>query len=261
AKVVLALEPNNKDIRTTLANIAANRNDWETSANEHDKADNYPNRHLMSFYLKLGYLDKVIKMGAELIEKDPSDPYPFLLAGLAELSTGRTKVGIKNIEQAIILGFFGGGDWIIAEHQAFNEGDHTLLLIKIARDFEKNDPTLFPLLGVMKELLASTEESREQAIKKFWLVAKAHSFEREELLSKVNLPDSVRLLLGDLEGYANMFFQNYPTWHLWTPMHQNFRRSDTFKRLIRETNIFNYWQKHGFPDLCRPIGKDDFECD
>jgi len=40
-----------------------------------------------------------------------------------------------------------------------------------------------------------------------------------------------------------------------------YRASAWFRTWIRETGILAYWQSEGFPDLCRPVGSDDFECD
>ncbi len=37
--------------------------------------------------------------------------------------------------------------------------------------------------------------------------------------------------------------------------------SGATKKYIKDVGIFDYWQKHGYPSLCKPIGDDDFECD
>jgi len=40
-----------------------------------------------------------------------------------------------------------------------------------------------------------------------------------------------------------------------------YRASAWFRSWVRDTGILDYWQAEGFPDLCRPVGTDDFECD
>jgi hypothetical protein len=30
---------------------------------------------------------------------------------------------------------------------------------------------------------------------------------------------------------------------------------------VREAGLVDYWKARGWPDLCRPIGANDFECD
>ncbi len=37
--------------------------------------------------------------------------------------------------------------------------------------------------------------------------------------------------------------------------------SVVIKKYIKDTGVFSYWQKHGYPPQCRPLGEDDFECD
>lgn len=47
----------------------------------------------------------------------------------------------------------------------------------------------------------------------------------------------------------------------WAPYNARFRHSADFRRLAREKGIESYWRAHEFPPQCRPLGKDDFECD
>jgi len=42
---------------------------------------------------------------------------------------------------------------------------------------------------------------------------------------------------------------------------RNYRDSKQFKDYVRQARLQTYWRKHGWPDLCRPLGDDDFECD
>tara|TARA_R110002096_G_scaffold391573_2_gene586456 strand:- start:768 stop:2612 length:1845 start_codon:yes stop_codon:yes gene_type:complete len=53
-------------------------------------------------------------------------------------------------------------------------------------------------------------------------------------------------------GYNGLFYDiHYP----------RYRASAWFRTWVRETGILAYWQERGFPELCRPLGADDFECD
>jgi len=53
-------------------------------------------------------------------------------------------------------------------------------------------------------------------------------------------------------GYNGLFYDiHYP----------RYRASAWFRTWIRDTGILAYWQSEGFPELCRPVGTDDFECD
>jgi hypothetical protein len=47
----------------------------------------------------------------------------------------------------------------------------------------------------------------------------------------------------------------------WSPPYALLRKRDRFKILLRNAGLVDYWRTRGWPDLCRPIGADDFVCD
>ena len=52
----------------------------------------------------------------------------------------------------------------------------------------------------------------------------------------------------------------FPFW-LWDPLYAPLRKTERFKALMRNAGLVDYWRKNGWPDLCRPMGADDFVCD
>jgi TolB-like protein len=48
---------------------------------------------------------------------------------------------------------------------------------------------------------------------------------------------------------------------LWSPEYAPLRKTERFKALMRKTGLVEYWRARGWPDLCRPMGTDDFVCD
>ena len=48
---------------------------------------------------------------------------------------------------------------------------------------------------------------------------------------------------------------------LWYPAMREVRRTPTFKNFVREIGLVDYWNEFGWPDLCHPVGDDDFVCD
>ncbi|MCH9027894.1 MAG: tetratricopeptide repeat protein [Proteobacteria bacterium] len=73
------------------------------------------------------------------------------------------------------------------------------------------------------------------------------------------------ILLGAMGKFAETteLFVQKPGWrtHAWNPALAEYRASAQFKDYTRQTQMDTYWRKHGWPDLCRPVGDDDFECD
>jgi len=47
---------------------------------------------------------------------------------------------------------------------------------------------------------------------------------------------------------------------LWDATYAPLRKTDRFKRLVREAGMVEYWRVRGWPDRCRPMGP-DFMCD
>jgi TolB-like protein len=48
---------------------------------------------------------------------------------------------------------------------------------------------------------------------------------------------------------------------LWRPELAPLRKLERFKVFVRNAGLVDYWRARGWPDLCRPVGTDDFECD
>jgi TolB-like protein len=43
--------------------------------------------------------------------------------------------------------------------------------------------------------------------------------------------------------------------------YQAIRQTAEFKALLSELGLVDHYRQHGWPDLCRPLGEEDFECD
>ena len=47
---------------------------------------------------------------------------------------------------------------------------------------------------------------------------------------------------------------------MWHPDGVEFRKTDVYKAVARESGVLAYWQARGFPPQCKPVRDDDFEC-
>jgi TolB-like protein len=47
---------------------------------------------------------------------------------------------------------------------------------------------------------------------------------------------------------------------LWDPLYAPLRQTERFKTLVRNAGLVEYWRERGWPDLCRPLGQNDFTC-
>ena len=74
----------------------------------------------------------------------------------------------------------------------------------------------------------------------------------------VGAPDRV------LEWYEGLveagFVQTFTIAWLWHPSNAAVRKTERFKAFVRKAGLVDYWRAKGWPDLCRPVGADDFVC-
>jgi tetratricopeptide (TPR) repeat protein len=47
----------------------------------------------------------------------------------------------------------------------------------------------------------------------------------------------------------------------WAPVYSSVRKTEQFKAYVRNAGILTYWRERGWPDLCKPVGADDFACE
>jgi TolB-like protein/Tfp pilus assembly protein PilF len=48
---------------------------------------------------------------------------------------------------------------------------------------------------------------------------------------------------------------------LWSTLYAPLRKTERFKALMRAQGFVDQWRERGWPDLCHPVGTDDFACD
>lgn len=52
-----------------------------------------------------------------------------------------------------------------------------------------------------------------------------------------------------------------PLMYLWHSSAVSLRKTERFKASARKAGLLQYWRAKGWPDLCHPVGADDFACD
>jgi hypothetical protein len=51
------------------------------------------------------------------------------------------------------------------------------------------------------------------------------------------------------------------TYAIWRPVYRDMRKLPRFKEFVRQIGLVDYWREYGWPDMCRRLGENDFECD
>jgi hypothetical protein len=67
-----------------------------------------------------------------------------------------------------------------------------------------------------------------------------------------------------MDNYERSLATGYVSGHasavLWSSSYAPVRKTERFKAYVRKAGLVEYWRAKGWPDVCRPIGTDDFEC-
>lgn len=49
--------------------------------------------------------------------------------------------------------------------------------------------------------------------------------------------------------------------YLWAPEYSELRQMPEFRQLLSDIGLVELWKKRGWPDLCHPLGENEFECE
>jgi TolB-like protein len=268
----LELDETLVEARLTLADIAYRQRDFDlwldhiltVEALEPLSTPSRDNR-IAEGWLGLGYLSRALEMIDATSERNPDDPFHYTLKGLALLGLQRIDEAMPVLRQAIVRGYAGGLQETVVNNY-FGPQRRLAWAVDIAQFLQEHDADLFPLLPYMERLVFASTGEREQERLQFWVVARELGYSRDDLLAPgpiwgLRLRDDVLIALGEFDAAASTHFGNTPLFWLWTPDLKDFRQSDAFRQQVRDTGMLTFWQQHGWPDLCRAQGADDFVCD
>jgi hypothetical protein len=131
-------------------------------------------------------------------------------------------------------------------------------------------------LALARELIDQAYANQPEVIADSWVLfrwsqgdpAISDDFARAEILGSYSWDGRQ---FAALKGDHELYFQalqsrrdadkNYTLYNmLEPPMAASFLADPRAKPLLREAGFVDYWRAKGWPDLCRPLGEDDFEC-
>jgi len=243
---------------------ACRTNRWETCLTLLDKSialapDFYPALYLQAMsHAQLGYLQRAETIVRECVARDPINPAKRFTMGRILDTVGKHDEARAQFDQSDIFATYGR--WFNAVWRK----DYAEATRIAERDFG-NELLRDTEAGRLKASYTSTSKALVEP--GYWPQAEAEMREFEE---KTGLLNFNRVLMPDASKHAAELIQkldvlrerSYSSWDLllWTKDLAYLRRDPAFQAYLRDNGILAYWNKHGFPEQCRPQG-DGAICD
>jgi adenylate cyclase len=210
--------------------------------------------NLTAHYAVVGYLRKAIELYEEMRKNDPlrQDLRVLYTVNLALIGDMQRAEEEHKRGKAIF-----GDNWSLS--------DSYLTFIRFgAKDyFSINDISeslrADPISTILKEHIESPEEG---------LTELRRLYSGDDSLSRSNFVSIAffAAYFGDTELAMNALERSVISrggliYIFWYPSLREIRKTPRFKEFVREIGLVDYWKEYGWPDICRPVGDDDFECD
>ncbi len=258
ARRALEINPSLSLAHAALGQVSMHTFDYEEALQEYDLAIDLDDHNASSFLwrglrlVELGYIEKSLEdfRAAQRLEPDTGIYNQYLGASLYIM--GRHDEGLQYLQAAYEQGRFIG---FLPFFQGL-ESKGKLGAVAAVRDrFSDEQGTVVPYL--MR--IFDGSDDREKARQRFF----AELEKKPKIASFVYRNGPILAILGEHERAADALAANAGgAWVvMWWDYFHDFRQSSFFKAKIREMKIYDYWREHGWPDFCRPLGDDDFECD
>jgi tetratricopeptide (TPR) repeat protein len=260
ANLALELDSRSKDALSTLALLYEARGDIEKAVAQYEQirkigsTDSNVLHWEAMLYIRLGYFDRLIEPLTEAYRLEPSNEH----IGWS-LATALNFAGDPTPARRILkeLDHFTYRQYVLGLC-AINSGN-----LPLARELLRGVRMRSGILpAAIADLVidALEEPVKSEEVARKILVA----VEKEELLEMVGFesllilgsPHVFDLGIDPLSDFVKLQIHT----QIWNNWAVQIRRDPRFKEWVTALGNVDFWQKHGWPDRCRPTGRNDFEC-
>jgi adenylate cyclase len=255
----IELEPNLAAGYFSLGFIKANKGDWIDAESEFRKALQLKREPLTGadfsiviYYDTIGYFKRGRELIEEILRNDPLNMemrghYLLVLYILDDM--GRAEEEYKRAKE-----LFGDQWWIF--------GDMTMTLLRLdSNDVVSRDYILYSdqIFDVAKKHLDSPKVALTELHLLYTDSENQSTFRLVEISCLAAYFGDPEFALEAMEKAINV--DRASGFHLWWPILREVRQLPRFKKLVKEIGLVDYWNRFGWPDICRPLDNGDFECD
>jgi len=259
AREVLRLDSRNSDSYEAMAFFELGRGHWAASEDSHKQAlalDPNNTEALMSYSVGLaatGRVKDALSIGEKLRRLDPFVPQYSLITADIMQAGGQSDASIPIIEAITgdAAGVYYRSIYLAQAYAAagrYNDAADALLAIKgenlVSQRSVQDAARLLRLAPAkVKDPQNLPKLQGELYFVYAHIGAPERTLEYPERLFELDHKDPLALV------------------SLWSPEFAQVRKTERFKAWVRKSGLVDYWKARGWPDLCRPIGTDDFVCD
>ncbi|GMR14758.1 MAG: hypothetical protein BMS9Abin30_0365 [Gammaproteobacteria bacterium] len=252
AEKALALDPNLSAPWAVIGQLANNRGDPAAGLENLNKAieldptnaTNYLWRGLQ--LSELGFHTRSIVDLEKCLELDPAYGNCRRHLAISQLLVGNEAVALTLLQQGMESGFAGSLDFFI--QFLVNSGNRFAAAAILY--FRSEQDARIPAKAIL-DAIEFPQRDHSAGLSKYQ--AWAEKYDYSELKRPIYMS-----IFGEYRQIEPDAFSN--RW-VWLKESAGFRKSRYFKPFVRKLGWLSYWKKNGFPDNCRPLAKEDFECD
>ena len=263
AEDVVRLNPDLAQAYTALASFQALDGNWLEAGRDNRAAlDRSPNLRVLHdqtiFLMRAGRIEEALSIAQRGQSADPLNPDRAATLAMAYALLGRHEAAEASLEHYWTLqlppGEWDAYAWTIEMQAPQTTESLTALCERLIR----TDPSLRTLLAPVIAALPDQAAALQVVKARFENGAGAHPG-RFEILAAIaaQLDDpelALRIWRHELDGTRLRLMR------IWGPVYADMRSLPDFAALMTEIGLPPYWREFGWPDRCRPVGQEEFEC-
>ena len=265
AQRAVELAPDSPVAHAVMANAASVRGDWRAAEAKYrqvlargDPAERGGGYGLLQLVVGHTYQarDRLLLQR----QRDPLNEAAVAFLAAAEDSLGNTQAAMAELErgQQLFRPWFAG--WYNRVLMLAGSPEADFRNTPSAVGFSFTDPPFAPILANWDDPVAARAAVRtsyagiDQSVMPIWRV-----------LARLQI-GAVAARFGDPELAMTSFEETFTSspeqvYAIWRPVYRDMRKLPRFKEFVRQIGLVDYWKQYGWPDVCRPFGENDFQCD
>lgn len=251
----LALNPKDPEALASKATFLRGQREWNESMKYYEMAisidDKSPSilEDYAQFLLQVGYVKNAMPYAQRMIDIEPLTPIYLLVYANALRANGFYQESIQSFKKALQI---DPNFWIITRELAWtylahNQIDSALYVINthnVPTEFQSN------FLLQMKALEQNnTEFDFDIPDRVYFAMVK---------LGKVDKIFEIMIhsfIEENFEGVSPVYDRQFLISN-----NETYMSDPRMKQVIRNYGLVEFWQEHGWPDQCKPMGNGDFVC-